>query len=517
MQTHLICRTKIQQNLLLARDTQRNVQRSWKPQRTKIKQINLPKPPQRGEESLKVAAQILGREALSVGKDIAKGSAFPALALLYVLANSGCYEKPLLSPWFTIDPAKECSNYPPGELLKDLNIVYVNGTPELPGERTKLMEIIGSIDYRFTEGVTTIQIEECEDVCKIEDRKIKGGYLYTKILLFRTADGSGGAFDNDFTLNWVIHHEFGHNVQFKIGEKLSEFHTFFKPIAERKFPTFSGYEIEWTEYDMNESFANYFARYILAGPYFRLLAEMPEDIKSDYLSYKYEDLQTDISIYDWFKTNIFCGKEYNKILDYHQLRIADIYLKKRDYNRAIEEYQKIIQNFSDNLYYVQRAYFGIGEAYWNLGEFENAIKAYEKVTEIHSEWVNGPCKAQFKIAQIYNLDLRNYESAIIEYQKLVDQYPNCDQAPSSLFTMGGIYRFLNEYENAISVLQKIIDNYPDYPSLNWVIYYLGETYYYKDDCPNAVNILQRLISEYPDFTYMDGVQQIIDACNNITS
>lgn|GEM_PF-4844707 len=76
---------------------------------------------------------------------------------------------------------------------------------------------------------------------------------------------------------------------------------------------------------------------------------------------------------------------------------------------------------------------------------------------------------QFHIAEIYNLNLKQYERAITEYEKVFNQYPQSVFAPKALFAQAWLYKNIlgaaadtNQHNLKYrQVLDKIIVNYPD--------------------------------------------------------
>jgi outer membrane protein assembly factor BamD (BamD/ComL family) len=59
------------------------------------------------------------------------------------------------------------------------------------------------------------------------------------------------------------------------------------------------------------------------------------------------------------------------------------------------------------------------------GDFQSAIKTYEDILKLYPDSPRA-YKAQFLIAFVYSENLKDYENAKINYQKLIEKYPNCD-------------------------------------------------------------------------------------------
>jgi tetratricopeptide (TPR) repeat protein len=460
-----------QAHLLTRQRVIRTSQRGWQPRPLRFQNITTPKPMEQGEESLQLAAQTLKEASISAGTSALKGASIPTLALLYVLTTTaaGCNEKS--SPFWEINPNTECTAYPYGEIYQDIDFTYSPGTAELPGERTTVLDLLGSIDYRFTEGIKKVVIQESENC------EFRGGLWGDTLFLYRQTDGQGGAFEDSGWIKWVIHHEIGHLAEIKAGKELyEEFASIFTTVFNENYPN------ETIDQELiKEDFANCFARYILAGPYFKLLGEIPKEIKSNYILGTYEDVQTDKRIYDWLKKEFFCERDFptNRI-DHYEQRTAEIYFQKGNDYRITLEYEKSIEAYN------------------------NAI--------LHN--YAGSDQARLNIAFIHHFNFMDKESALPEYEKLINDYPNSPHIPTALYAKGDIYNSLGRYAEAVPPLLRFINEFPGSTNYDWGLYLLGNSYYRENKCLDAVYYLQRLINEYPDFSFNTYAHDFIDDCNN---
>jgi len=393
-------------------------------------------------------------------------------------------------PEFEIDPSQDCNLYPPDMILNDLKIKYKSGTQELPGERENIQRIMSSMDYRFTEGIGSVIVYEHEKCLSESGKMLMGRYVLNwkgaKIELCRQRDGEGGAFQDIYSLKGTIHHEVGHHVEYKIGEKFSEFNN----ICLMSSP----------EDDCREDFAYDFTKYTLIGPFFKYYADI------------FGDKYTKFDRYNWFKENIFCGKEYeeNQIPSFQYDMALKLYYS-YDYDRALVEYEKLIQNFPDSEY-ASLARIGIGECYAGLRQCDKAFEILEETKLEHPEVA---ARAQFAIARTYQSCLKEYDSAILEYQELIDEFPDSKYVPDSLFSMGLIYSlYLKDPEKAIERFQKMIDNYPDHRLRPIAMFEMAICYIELDSCQSAIEILQRYIYEYPDHDWVTDAQEMISRCTD---
>lgn len=89
--------------------------------------------------------------------------------------------------------------------------------------------------------------------------------------------------------------------------------------------------------------------------------------------------------------------------------LATFHLQKKDYAAAIKAYDKLIENEELSDFYFQR-----GRAYLNLGLVKNAVKDFEKATDIDNH-----TKALLSLSEIF-IKKREYSKAIAYLEKISD-------------------------------------------------------------------------------------------------
>jgi len=96
---------------------------------------------------------------------------------------------------------------------------------------------------------------------------------------------------------------------------------------------------------------------------------------------------------------------------------------------------------------------------FDQGEYENA-------RELFRSYVNQFPKskladnAQFWIGEIYYRE-KWYEKAILEYQKVIENYPSGSKTPGALLKQGFAFVNLNDKANARLILKELIRKFPD--------------------------------------------------------
>lgn len=93
-------------------------------------------------------------------------------------------------------------------------------------------------------------------------------------------------------------------------------------------------------------------------------------------------------------------------------------------------------------------------------DFYTAVERYRELTERFAGGANAE-KSFYRIAVIYNNDLRDYEQAVKAYQKFVEVFPRSKDAPTALFLSGFI--LANELKNlprAKATYEAFLQKYP---------------------------------------------------------
>lgn len=103
------------------------------------------------------------------------------------------------------------------------------------------------------------------------------------------------------------------------------------------------------------------------------------------------------------------------------------------------------------LYESAKQAFDKGESESAREQFLDYLKRFPKAKSADN--------AQFWIGEIYYRD-KWYEKAIMEYQKVIENYPDGNKVPAALLKQGLAFSSLNEKPNARIILQEIIRKYP---------------------------------------------------------
>jgi tol-pal system protein YbgF len=93
------------------------------------------------------------------------------------------------------------------------------------------------------------------------------------------------------------------------------------------------------------------------------------------------------------------------------------------------------------------------------GDFDGARAGFEKIIEDFPKSENTD-NAQFWIGEIFYRE-KWYEKAILEYQKVIEKYPNGNKVPASLLKQGFAFLSLGDKANARLILKELAKKYPE--------------------------------------------------------
>ncbi len=156
-------------------------------------------------------------------------------------------------------------------------------------------------------------------------------------------------------------------------------------------------------------------------------------------------------------------------------KIAEIYKNKfKKYGYAVREYESTLKDYPLSEY-VDDAYYAIAECREKLGDYSTAIIDYERLKE---NYPGTPLadSAKTRIDYIRDFNLRDYEKATVKLVEMLlpDRVVSGKQ---KILSLADIYENdLKEYEKAVDVYNSFLDVYPDSSSKCFVLFRIGKLY-----------------------------------------
>ncbi len=132
----------------------------------------------------------------------------------------------------------------------------------------------------------------------------------------------------------------------------------------------------------------------------------------------------------------------------------------------------------------------------------------------------------YLLAEAYLFEMNQPDSAISEFEILVEKYPESELAPKSLYTIGWILgNIKNDKEKAKEFYQKLWDQYPnsDYADLAWPFLGISQDsakshlpgYFFQEaermlleqgDTDSARSLYQKIVQDFPESKYAPASQ-----------
>ena len=213
------------------------------------------------------------------------------------------------------------------------------------------------------------------------------------------------------------------------------------------------------------------------------------------------------------------------------VRAADSYFMEKNYSTARSMYQNVIDNGlsqSDYALYqvalinginnpsekiktfntltqrypesdlVAESYMQIANAYMVQENFRDAIPYLNKILNIKSAGSQYP-KVYLKLG-LANYNLNNNAEALNDYQKLINQYPQSEEANEALDNMKNIYIEMGKPNDYVAFVQKAgkVISITEADSLT---YAAAELQYTNNNCADAINSFNNYLTKYPQGAY----------------
>lgn len=124
------------------------------------------------------------------------------------------------------------------------------------------------------------------------------------------------------------------------------------------------------------------------------------------------------------------------------------------------ELREFISENPDDIASCAKAQRYLGHYYQSKRQYQDAIDEYNKVIELYPSITTECAKAQFEIGDLIICAFNKPEEAIVEYRKVMENYPSNDIAPMCQLMIGKAYMKLGDMKQAEIELQRVIDNYP---------------------------------------------------------
>lgn len=179
-------------------------------------------------------------------------------------------------------------------------------------------------------------------------------------------------------------------------------------------------------------------------------------------------------------------KSFEKIIFYHastefvddaQFYLAKAYFEKKDYTQAITEFEYLIKNFP-NTPFLEESFLLRAKAYFLKapGYEKDQTETQEAISFLDDFLTRFPVSSFSDVARAVLLQARNrlakkelengrlylkmkeYNSAILYFKYVIENYPETPSADESKFLLAQIYEKNGRKEEAIQLYKELLDN-----------------------------------------------------------
>jgi len=178
------------------------------------------------------------------------------------------------------------------------------------------------------------------------------------------------------------------------------------------------------------------------------------------------------------KTEVDISNQDNELFE--RLSKGKNFFKNGKHTRSLDEFNYILLNDRGSELGVEARYYQ-GETYFELEQYDEAISSYEKFLNYSSnqeknEYVKYKiCKSYFKLSTTHTRDQTNNDFAFMKLQFFIDEFPSSEYFEESeklinilrsrkaekVYETGRLYLKLKEFDSAIIYFNDVIDNYYD--------------------------------------------------------
>ena len=118
-----------------------------------------------------------------------------------------------------------------------------------------------------------------------------------------------------------------------------------------------------------------------------------------------------------------------------------------------------VKKIKDKKKLSEKELYRLAKSTLDKGKTKEARDLFQKFLAIYPKSSNAD-NSQFWISDIYYRE-KWYEKAILEYQKVIENFPKGNKAPEAYFKQGLAFAKLGEVENSRIVLKDLIKKFPD--------------------------------------------------------
>jgi len=177
-------------------------------------------------------------------------------------------------------------------------------------------------------------------------------------------------------------------------------------------------------------------------------------------------------------------------------QLGRIAIETQQYDGAIAEFQNVVDAGLESL--APNAQFGIAQALFAQGKYEESISAYERTIENYPKSVVAQ-DACFYIGWAYQR-MGKHDEAIIQLEEAIEDFPRNENASNSLVFIAQIYYDQKNPDGSIEAYRKVVDNKDNfsYDMRRSALYWIGKIHEEEGDTDQAISTYTMLVKDYAE-------------------
>ena len=176
-------------------------------------------------------------------------------------------------------------------------------------------------------------------------------------------------------------------------------------------------------------------------------------------------------------------------------------IKLKQYDEAAAQFAQFVKSYPQNSK-VDEAYFWLGEAYFNAGNFQQSATNYNQVVNLY------PKSSKF-VEALYGLGWSNYKMgefapAVTSFEQVIQKQQKKSQvAFDANLRLGDCYFAMKDYKAAAGVYRSTIRQYEKEKGIEYAYYQLAQCSAKADDADKALDEYSDFISKFPSSELAD--------------
>lgn len=179
-----------------------------------------------------------------------------------------------------------------------------------------------------------------------------------------------------------------------------------------------------------------------------------------------------------------------------------------NYEKSADYFERFLKGTEKDKNTINDATLRLADSYFVLKNYESAMQQYNKIIAWNAQ---GEDYALFQRGMIQGLQ-GSYDAKISTHQSLLQQYPNSNYADDANFEIAYAYFVKNDFDKAKSGLLNMVEKYPRSSYVPRALVTIGLVQYNQDADNEALETFSRVVKEYPT---TEEAHQALESIKNI--